>query len=42
MLLPDRVTTSAQHDGATLIVAHDVEGILADIDTGHSDRGIVV
>ena len=29
-----------QHDGATRIVAHDVERVLADIDADHGDRGI--
>src|SRR6267378_1485007 len=29
-----------QHDGAPRIVAHDVEGVLADIDADHDDRSI--
>jgi hypothetical protein len=29
-----------QHDGATRIVAYDVERVLADIDADHGDRGI--
>ena len=30
----------SQHDGASRIVAHDVERVLADIDADHGDRGI--
>jgi hypothetical protein len=29
-----------QHDGAALIVAHDVESILADIDTDYGDCSV--
>jgi hypothetical protein len=29
-----------QHNGAALIVAHDVESILADIDTDYGDRSV--
>src|ERR1700736_3556850 len=29
-----------QHDCAAMIVAHDVERVLADIDADHGDRGI--
>jgi hypothetical protein len=29
-----------QHDGASRIVAHDVERVLADIDADHGDHGI--
>jgi len=31
----------AQHNGTTLIVAHDVERVLADIDTNHGDCCVV-
>ena len=36
---PSRAPKSRRHDGATRIVAHVVERVLADIDTNHDDRG---
>ena len=30
-----------QHNGAALIVAHDVERVLADIDTDHGDCSVL-
>jgi hypothetical protein len=34
------VTTSPQHDCTAVIMTHDVERVLADIDADHGDRGV--
>jgi hypothetical protein len=38
VILPDHVTPSPQHNGATLIMTHDVERVLADIDADEQLR----
>jgi hypothetical protein len=35
-----RFRLAAQHDGTAVIMTHDVERVLADIDAGHGDCGV--